>query len=85
MSRSSDALISFLIARYFKLRIYSSTLSLLMGAIFLATTTGSLSISASLRVADSFSPYLYILSGTVLLGSLLFLLMPRSRDFEKIG
>jgi MFS family permease len=82
---AENDLISFLIARYFKLRIYSSTLSLLMGCVFLATATGSLTISASLRLTDSFSPFLYLLSGTVLVGSLLFLLLPRSRDFKKIG
>jgi MFS family permease len=82
---AENDLMSFLIARYFKLRIYSSTGSLLMCCVLLATTTGSLLISASLAWADSFSPFLYLLSGTVLAGSLLFLLLPKSRDFEKVG
>ena len=82
---AENDLISYLIARYFKLRIYSSTLSLLMGGVFLATATGSLTISASLKATDSFSPFLSLVSGTVLVGSLLFLLLPKSRAFEKVG
>jgi predicted MFS family arabinose efflux permease len=82
---AENDLMSFLVARYFKLRIYSSTGSLLMCTVLLATTTGSLLISASLKWANSFSPFLYFLSGTVLVGSLLFLLLPRSRSVEQIG
>jgi MFS family permease len=82
---AENDLISFLIARYFKLRIFSSTLSLLMGCVFLATATGSLTISAILKTSDSFSPFLYLVSGTVLVGSLIFLLLPKSREFEKVG
>ena len=82
---AENDLMSFLIARYFKLRIYSSTGSLLMCCVLLATTTGSLLISASLKWADSFSPFLYFLSGTVLVGSLLFLLLPKSHTAEKVG
>ena len=82
---AENDLISYLIARYFKLRIFSSTLSLLMGCVFLATATGSLTISASLKATDSFSPFLYLVSGTVLIGSLPFLLLPKSRAFEKVG
>jgi MFS family permease len=82
---AENDLMSFLVARYFKLRIYSSTGSLLMCTVLLATTTGSLLISASLKWANSFAPFLYLLSGTVLVGSLLFLLLPRARDVEKVG
>jgi MFS family permease len=82
---AENDLMSFLVARYFKLRIYSSTGSLLMCCVLLATTTGSLLISASLKWANSFSPFLYLLSGTVLVGSLLFLLLPKSRTIEKVG
>jgi MFS family permease len=82
---AENDLMSFLVARYFKLRIYSSTGSLLMCTVLLATTTGSLLISASLKWANSFAPFLYFLSGTVLVGSLLFLMLPRSREAEKVG
>jgi MFS family permease len=82
---AENDVLSFIVARYFKLRIYSSTLSILFFGTFLATSVGAASISLTLKLADSFAPYLYFVSGTVLVGSLMFLLLPRSRDFEKIG
>jgi hypothetical protein len=82
---AENDILSFVVARYFKLRIYSSTLSILFFGTFLATSVGAASISLTLKLADSFAPYLYFVSGTVLVGSLMFLLLPRSRDFEKIG
>jgi len=78
-------ILAYLVARYFKLRIYNSTLSLLTCCVFLGAALGAGGISISLKLADSFSPFMYIVSGTVLIGSLLFLLLPKRRDFEKIG
>lgn len=78
-------LLSYLVARYFKLRIFSSTLSLVTGCGFLATATGSILVSTTLKLTDSFSAFLYLVSGTVLLGSLLFLLLPKSTHGEKVG
>jgi MFS family permease len=82
---AENDVISFLVARYFKLRIYSSTLSVLFFSTFLATATGAGAISLTLKLAGSFSPYMFLVSGSVLAGSLLFLLLPRARNFEKIG
>lgn len=78
-------LISYLVARYFKIRIYNTTLGLVYCVSFLASALGALAISFTLSVADSFSPYLYFVSGSIAVGSLLFLLLPWSRDGEKIG
>jgi hypothetical protein len=78
-------LMSFLIARYFTIRIYSTTFSLLACATFLAAAAGSVGISLTLAVSNSFAPYLMIVSVTVLLGSVLFLALPKSRDAEKVG
>jgi sugar phosphate permease len=78
-------LFSFVVARYFRLEVYSSTLSLVFACVFMATATGSLSISAILGAADSFSPFLYFVSGTTLVGSLIFLLLPNSREIEHAG
>lgn len=78
-------LLSFLVARYFKLRIFSSTLSLVTCSGFLATATGSILISTTLKLTDSFATFLYFVSGTVLAGSLLFLLLPKTTDREKVG
>lgn len=78
-------LLSFLVARYFKIRIYNTTLSLVFCCSFLASATGALSISLTLKLTDSFSPFLYLVAGTITIGSVLFLMMPKSRDMEKIG
>jgi len=82
---AENDLMSYLVARYFKLRIYSSTFSLVFICSFLASAIGAGAISLTLKLTDSFSPYMFIVSGTVLVGSLLFLLMPWPRDSEKIG
>lgn len=78
-------LISYLVARYFKLRIYSTTLGVVYVCSFAASASGALMISGILTVWDSFAPFLYLVAGTVTAGSLLFLLLPKSRHVEKIG
>lgn len=78
-------ILAFLVARYFKLRIYNTTLSLLFCASFLASATGALGVSYTLRVYDSFEPFLFVIAGSITIGSFLFLLMPKSKDVEKIG
>ncbi|MET1753939.1 MFS transporter [Novosphingobium sp. RD2P27] len=78
-------LISYLVARYFKLRIYATTLALLYCVSFLASALGALGVSWTLAISGSFSPYLFFISGAVAVGSLLFLLMPWDHRHEKIG
>jgi MFS family permease len=78
-------IIPFLVARYFKVRIYNTTLGLLMTCSFLSSAVGALGVSYTLSVYDSFEPFLFVISGAIAVGSVLFLLMPKSRDFEKIG
>lgn len=78
-------LISFLVARYFKLRIYATTLSLLYCVSFLASALGAVGISWTLSASGSFSPYLFFVAGTVACGSVLFLLMPWRGDEPRIG
>lgn len=75
---AENDLFSYLVARYFRLEVYSSTLSLVFAFVFIGTATGSVAISATLKIADSFSPFLYFVSGSTLVGSLLFLLLPRT-------
>jgi MFS family permease len=77
-------LISFLVARYFKLRIYATTLGLLYCVSFLASALGAVGISWTLSAFGSFSLYLFAVSVSVAVGSLLFLLLPW-RDEERIG
>lgn len=78
-------IIAFLVARYFKIRIYNTTLSLLFCCSFLASAAGALGVSYTLKVYDSFEPFLFVIAGSIVIGSFLFLLMPKSRTFEKIG
>jgi MFS family permease len=82
---AENDLLAYIVARYFKLRIYSSTLSILFFSTFLATSVGAASISLTLKLTDSFAPYMFFVSGTVLVGSLMFLALPKARAFEKIG
>ena len=63
---AENDLISFLIARYFKLRIFSLTSSLLMCSGLLASSIGAIAISRTLATADTYAPYLYFVSGTTL-------------------
>ncbi len=78
-------LISYLVARYFKIRIFNTTLGLVHVTTFLASATGALSISLTLKLTDSFAPFLFIVAGTISAGSLLFFFLPKSRRLAKIG
>jgi hypothetical protein len=42
-------------------------------------------VSYSLAHYNSFKPFLFVIAGSIVIGCGLFLLLPRSRDFEKIG
>lgn len=78
-------LLSFLVARHYNLNIFSTTLSLVYFSVFLAGALGSLGISLTLRVWDSFAPYLALMVVTSIVGSLLFLLLPKEQRFTTIG
>jgi hypothetical protein len=79
MGAESD-LLGFLVARYFSIRIYATTLSLLFSASFLSSAFGSLLIAASLQRYGTFAPFLYGIAASILVGSLLFLFLPRGRE-----
>lgn len=78
-------LLSYLVARYFNIRIYNTTLGLVFTCAFLASAAGALSISTVLKLTDSYAPFLFIVTCTILAGSLLFLALPKGREGEKIG
>lgn len=78
-------LISYLVARYFQLRIYNTTLSFLFCSSFLSSAIGALAISFTLQRWDSFAPFLFFVAGAIVIGSLLFLFMPMRRDVQKVG
>lgn len=78
-------LIAYLVARYFKLRIYNTTLALMHCCNFLASAIGALTISLVLKLTDSFAPFLFMVSGSIAIGCFLFLMLPKSREEAKIG
>jgi predicted MFS family arabinose efflux permease len=76
---------SFLVARHFHLRIFSTTLSLVYVSVFAASALGALFLSITLRLTDSFAPFLSFIAVAIVLGSLLFLRLPRDGTFAIIG
>jgi MFS family permease len=75
---------SFLVARHFDLRIFSTTLSLVYCGVFAASASGAALVSLTLKLTDSFTPFLVAVAVTVTVGSLLFALLPRHAG-AKIG
>ena len=82
---AASDLLSFLVARYFDVRIYTTTLSLVYCATFLAAAIGALLISVTLQEFDNFSPFLFLVAGTVTAGAILFAFLPASRRAPRIG
>jgi MFS family permease len=78
ISSGADAdLPSFLVARFFRIEIFSSASSLIFCAILFGSASGALLLNRLLTHYNSFAPFLYLMSGAVLAGSLLFLCLPR--------
>jgi MFS family permease len=67
---------SFLVARYFPVERFSSAMSLVFCGMLFASASGAVILAAILRQTGSFAPFLWLVSGTVAVGSLLFLLLP---------
>lgn len=78
-------LVSYLIARYFNLTIFSSALSLIYLGFYSGGFLGALALSATLQATGSFALFLWLMAGAVALGSLLFLALPGEGKFRKVG
>lgn len=78
-------LLPYLNARYFKLRIFNTSLGLLYVCSFASAAVGALAISTTLKLTNSFTPYLFAVSGAIALGSVMFLLLPRGKHPVKVG
>lgn len=78
-------LVGYLVARYFKMRIFNTVSGLLFTCSFMVSATGALLISLTLRLTDSFAPFLWFVAGTITIGSILFLQLPKDRNIAKIG
>lgn len=76
---------SFLVARHFRLRIFSTTLSLVYVGVFAASAGGAVLLSIVLKFTDSFAPFLFGIAVATAIGSLTFLLLPRRGRFEPVG
>lgn len=71
-------LIGVLVSRAFGISIYGSVMGLVVSAISLATASGALLLSILLRKYGNYDLFLTISGVSVLIGSIMFLLLPRS-------
>ncbi|WP_158241481.1 MFS transporter [Novosphingobium sp. TH158] len=70
-------LLSFLVGRYFRIEIFGTALGMCYCALYIASLSGVLLNSRLLATYDTFGPFLWLTAGAVLVGSLLFLRLPR--------
>ena len=77
--------IAYLVIRNFGLRIYSSVYGLVSATVAISATLGAIMLSVALHLTGMFAPFLLLVGGLVLLGSLLFLLLPGNPDGEAFG
>lgn len=68
-------LAAYLVIRYFRMDMYGTVLGLVVAAIALSATLGSILLSATLRVADGFHLYMFVAGTSSLAGGALFLLL----------
>jgi MFS family permease len=68
-------LAAYLVMRFFKLEIYGTVLGLVVTALALSASLGSLVLSATLHMTGSFSAYLFVGSAFCLVGAALFLML----------
>ena len=74
---ADNDLTAFLVARFFRLEVFSTALSLVLCAVLFAAACGAMLLSAVLRHGGGFGLYLQIVAVTALVGALLFLALPR--------
>ncbi len=72
-------LVSFLVVRAFGVRVYSTVMGMMTAVISIGVSVGAIILSITLKDNGGFGPFLTLCGVTVLLGSLLFLLMPRGQ------
>lgn len=71
-------LIGVLVARAFGVAIYGSVIGLVTGAISLAVASGAILLSITLKHTGGYDLFLFVTGVTVLVGSLMFFLLPRT-------
>lgn len=70
-------IMGFLVMRYFGVQVYSSVLGLTVAGLGIASAMGSALLSLSLKLTDSFTPFILFCAVSVLIGSSLFMLLGR--------
>jgi MFS family permease len=75
-------IIAYLIVRNFGLRIYSTVYGVTSSIVAVASTLGAVLLSVTLKSFGSFTPFMLISGIAVLIGSMLFLLLPRNPKVE---
>lgn len=73
-------LVSFLVVRAFGVRVYSTVMGMMTAAISIAASLGAILLGVILKNGGGFAPFLTLCGATVLLGSLLFLLLPKPAE-----
>jgi MFS family permease len=69
--------IAFLVVRNFGVRIYSTVFGILAATVAVSATLGAVLLAIMLKMFGTFAVFLAVVGVLVLLGSLLFLLLPR--------
>jgi predicted MFS family arabinose efflux permease len=70
-------IVGFLVARNFGVQVYSSVMGLMTMTISLAAATGAALLSLTLRLTGAFDIFLFGTAAATLVGSLMFLLLPK--------
>jgi predicted MFS family arabinose efflux permease len=75
-------LISYIVARYFGIEIFGTVMGIMVAAITLGSTGGALLLRVTLQQTGSYGAFLVISGLVALIGSTLFLFLPKA---EKLG
>jgi hypothetical protein len=75
--------IAYLVVRNFGVRIYSTVHGILAATVAVAAVVGALLLSGMLKLFITFAPFLTLTGVLAILGSLLFLLLPRNPVTEE--
>jgi len=74
--------VAYLVVRNFGLKLYSSVHSIIATSTAIAAVLGSVLLSVFLKSTSSYAPFLGVTGVLAVLGSLLFLLLPRNPQVQ---
>jgi MFS family permease len=75
-------IIAYLIVRHFGVRIYSTVYGVTSSIVAVGSTLGAVLVSVMLKSYGSYTPFMLIAGVSVLIGSQIFLLLPRNPKLE---